>query len=155
MLHISILVQVFYSLAINQSSLAEKWVVVTLVSFLLIIQYLFLWPLCLHFQDGSYSRGPVDIEIGEYDESKYFLSPTYKFEQVRLLHLHLHFQFLWTTWKRFRLTWLISILVVLSRIGCFLTTYMHISIFEQLFFEKITRQVHVIFLFPLVYMWMP
>jgi hypothetical protein len=103
MLHISILVQVFYSLAINQSSLAEKWVVVTLVSFLLIIQYLFLWPLCLHFQDGSYSRGPVDIGIGEYDESKYFLSPTYKFEQVYLLHLSLHFQFVRTTCKGFRL----------------------------------------------------
>lgn len=33
-------------------------------------------------QDGSYSRGPVDIPVGEVDESEYFLSPTYKFEQV-------------------------------------------------------------------------
>ena len=33
-------------------------------------------------QDGSYSRGPVDIPVGEVDESKYYLSPTYRFEQV-------------------------------------------------------------------------
>ncbi|KAG8391500.1 hypothetical protein BUALT_Bualt01G0194200 [Buddleja alternifolia] len=35
------------------------------------------------FEDGSYSRGPVDIPIGESDESNYYLSPTFKFEQVR------------------------------------------------------------------------
>lgn len=35
-----------------------------------------------HLQDGSYSRGPVDIPVGKFDESKYFLSPTFKFEQV-------------------------------------------------------------------------
>ncbi|TVU15006.1 hypothetical protein EJB05_38504 [Eragrostis curvula] len=40
------------------------------------------------FEDGSYSRGPVDIEIGEYDESKYFLSPTYKFEQCLVKGCH-------------------------------------------------------------------
>ncbi|KAL0429142.1 UNVERIFIED_CONTAM: hypothetical protein Sradi_0540200 [Sesamum radiatum] len=33
-------------------------------------------------QDGSYSRGPVDIPIGEVDESNYYLSPTFKFEQI-------------------------------------------------------------------------
>lgn len=33
-------------------------------------------------QDGSYSRGPVDIPVGEVEESEYYLSPTYKFEQV-------------------------------------------------------------------------
>ncbi|OEL21318.1 hypothetical protein BAE44_0017665 [Dichanthelium oligosanthes] len=49
-------------------------------------------PGIVFFEDGSYSRGPVDIAIGEYDESKYFLSPTYKFEQVCLLHLSLHFR---------------------------------------------------------------
>ncbi|RVW37678.1 hypothetical protein CK203_110596 [Vitis vinifera] len=32
--------------------------------------------------DGSYSRGPVEIPVGELDESKYYLSPTFKFEQV-------------------------------------------------------------------------
>lgn len=36
----------------------------------------------MNFQDGSYSRGPVDIPIGEFDESNYYLSPTFKFEQV-------------------------------------------------------------------------
>ena len=33
-------------------------------------------------QDGSYSRGPVEIPVGDYDQSKYYLSPTFKFEQV-------------------------------------------------------------------------
>lgn len=36
----------------------------------------------IYLQDGSYSRGPVDIPVGEYDESNYYLSPTFKFEQV-------------------------------------------------------------------------
>ncbi|CAD6260114.1 unnamed protein product [Miscanthus lutarioriparius] len=40
------------------------------------------------FEDGSYSRGPVDIAIGEYDESKYFLSPIYKFEQCLVKGCH-------------------------------------------------------------------
>nr|GEU72185.1 hypothetical protein [Tanacetum cinerariifolium] len=31
--------------------------------------------------DGSYSRGPVDIPVGEVNETNYFLSPTFKFEQ--------------------------------------------------------------------------
>ncbi|VAH34897.1 unnamed protein product [Triticum turgidum subsp. durum] len=43
-------------------------------------------PGIVFFEDGSYSRGPLDIEIGEYDESKYFLSPTYQFEQVCFLY---------------------------------------------------------------------
>lgn len=42
----------------------------------LIIQFIDL-------QDGSYSRGPVDIPVGEHDDSKYYISPTFKFEQVR------------------------------------------------------------------------
>lgn len=33
-------------------------------------------------QDGSYSRGPIDIPVGEVDDSNYYLSPTLKFEQV-------------------------------------------------------------------------
>ncbi|XP_062226325.1 uncharacterized protein LOC133924687 [Phragmites australis] len=45
-------------------------------------------PGIVFFQDGSYSRGPVDIEIGEYDDSKYFLSPTYKFEQCLVKGCH-------------------------------------------------------------------
>lgn len=36
------------------------------------------------FQDGSYSRGPVKIPVGVADDSKYFLSPTFKFEQVKI-----------------------------------------------------------------------
>ncbi|KAJ1272106.1 hypothetical protein BS78_06G177300 [Paspalum vaginatum] len=45
-------------------------------------------PGIVFFEDGSYSRGPVDLEIGEYDESKYFLSPTYKFEQCLVKGCH-------------------------------------------------------------------
>lgn len=37
-----------------------------------------------NLKDGSYSRGPVDIPVGEIDDSKYYLSPTFKFEQVSL-----------------------------------------------------------------------
>lgn len=33
-------------------------------------------------QDGSYSRGPVDVPIAEPDESMYYLNPIFKFEQV-------------------------------------------------------------------------
>ncbi|MQL75232.1 hypothetical protein Taro_007625 [Colocasia esculenta] len=40
------------------------------------------------FEDGSYSRGPVDIPVGEYDESKYFLTPTFKFEQCLVKGCH-------------------------------------------------------------------
>lgn len=36
----------------------------------------------IELQDGSYSRGPVDIPVGEADDSNYYLSPTFKFEQV-------------------------------------------------------------------------
>jgi len=35
-------------------------------------------------QDGSYSRGPMDIPVGESDDTKYYVSPTFKFEQVSL-----------------------------------------------------------------------
>ncbi|KAL6652292.1 hypothetical protein ACP70R_011217 [Stipagrostis hirtigluma subsp. patula] len=45
-------------------------------------------PGIVFFEDGSYSRGPVDIAIGEYDESKYFLSPTYRFEQCLVKGCH-------------------------------------------------------------------
>nr|CAD1844959.1 unnamed protein product [Ananas comosus var. bracteatus] len=40
------------------------------------------------FEDGSYSRGPVDIPVGKFDESKYFLSPTFKFEQCLVKGCH-------------------------------------------------------------------
>uniref|UniRef100_A0A0D9W7T0 DUF3598 domain-containing protein n=1 Tax=Leersia perrieri TaxID=77586 RepID=A0A0D9W7T0_9ORYZ len=45
-------------------------------------------PGIVYFEDGSYSRGPIDLEIGEFDESKYFLSPTYKFEQCLVKGCH-------------------------------------------------------------------
>ncbi|XP_027106598.1 uncharacterized protein [Coffea arabica] len=45
-------------------------------------------PGLVFFEDGSYSRGPVDIRVGEFDESKYFLSPTYKFEQCLVKGCH-------------------------------------------------------------------
>ncbi|OAY65143.1 hypothetical protein ACMD2_14732, partial [Ananas comosus] len=42
----------------------------------------------LEEDDGSYSRGPVDIPVGKFDESKYFLSPTFKFEQCLVKGCH-------------------------------------------------------------------
>ncbi|KAL3516841.1 hypothetical protein ACH5RR_023743 [Cinchona calisaya] len=45
-------------------------------------------PGLVFFEDGSYSRGPVDILVGEFDKSKYFLSPTYKFEQCLVKGCH-------------------------------------------------------------------
>lgn len=73
----------------------SNWVIIMVVSSSSwIIQYLHFESLFFHFQDGAYSRGPVDIAIGDYDESKYFLSPTYKFEQVCLLYFSWHFQVL-------------------------------------------------------------
>ncbi|THG03176.1 hypothetical protein TEA_016083 [Camellia sinensis var. sinensis] len=38
-------------------------------------------PGLVFFEDGSYSRGPVDIPVGEATESNYYLNPTFKFEQ--------------------------------------------------------------------------
>ncbi|PWA59493.1 Calycin-like protein [Artemisia annua] len=40
------------------------------------------------FEDGSYSRGPVDIPVGEVNDSNYFLSPTFKFEQCLVKGCH-------------------------------------------------------------------
>ncbi|KAL9228821.1 hypothetical protein vseg_004359 [Gypsophila vaccaria] len=45
-------------------------------------------PGLVYFEDGSYSRGPVDIPIGEVDDSNYYLSPTYKFEQCLVKGCH-------------------------------------------------------------------
>lgn len=45
-------------------------------------------PGLVFFEDGSYSRGPVEIPVGEHDESKYFLSPTFKFEQCLVKGCH-------------------------------------------------------------------
>ncbi|CAI9279299.1 unnamed protein product [Lactuca saligna] len=45
-------------------------------------------PGLVFFEDGSYSRGPVDIPVGEVDDSNYFLSPTFKFEQCLVKGCH-------------------------------------------------------------------
>ncbi|XP_009625639.1 uncharacterized protein [Nicotiana tomentosiformis] len=45
-------------------------------------------PGLVFFEDGSYSRGPVDIPVGELDESKYYISPTFKFEQCLVKGCH-------------------------------------------------------------------
>ncbi|XP_042958725.1 uncharacterized protein LOC122294222 [Carya illinoinensis] len=44
-------------------------------------------PGLVFFEDGSYSRGPVDIPI-EVDDSKYYLSPILKFEQCLVKGCH-------------------------------------------------------------------
>nr|XP_043624088.1 uncharacterized protein LOC122595724 [Erigeron canadensis] len=45
-------------------------------------------PGLVFFEDGSYSRGPVDIPVGEVNDSNYFLSPTFKFEQCLVKGCH-------------------------------------------------------------------
>ncbi|XP_074272982.1 uncharacterized protein LOC141596664 [Silene latifolia] len=45
-------------------------------------------PGLVFFEDGSYSRGPVDIPVAEVDDSNYYLSPTYKFEQCLVKGCH-------------------------------------------------------------------
>ncbi|XP_047253855.1 uncharacterized protein LOC107845474 isoform X4 [Capsicum annuum] len=45
-------------------------------------------PGLVFFEDGSYSRGPVDIPVGDSVESKYYLSPTFKFEQCLVKGCH-------------------------------------------------------------------
>lgn len=45
-------------------------------------------PGLVFFEDGSYSRGPVNIPVGEVNESDYFLSPTFKFEQCLVKGCH-------------------------------------------------------------------
>ncbi|KAL4585934.1 hypothetical protein LXL04_010561 [Taraxacum kok-saghyz] len=45
-------------------------------------------PGLVFFEDGSYSRGPVDIPVVEVTDSNYFLSPTFKFEQCLVKGCH-------------------------------------------------------------------
>ncbi|GMP42586.1 hypothetical protein CsSME_00012279 [Camellia sinensis var. sinensis] len=45
-------------------------------------------PGLVFFEDGSYSRGPVDIPVGEATESNYYLNPTFKFEQCLVKGCH-------------------------------------------------------------------
>lgn len=45
-------------------------------------------PGLVFFEDGSYSRGPVEIPVGEVNDSNYFISPTFKFEQCLVKGCH-------------------------------------------------------------------
>ncbi|PSS35802.1 Leukocyte receptor cluster member like [Actinidia chinensis var. chinensis] len=45
-------------------------------------------PGLVFFEDGSYSRGPVNILVGEADESNYFHNTTFKFEQCLVKGCH-------------------------------------------------------------------
>ncbi|XP_024010888.1 uncharacterized protein LOC18015884 [Eutrema salsugineum] len=45
-------------------------------------------PGLVYFEDGSYSRGPVTIPVGEISESNYYLTPTFKFEQCLVKGCH-------------------------------------------------------------------
>ncbi|XWS77334.1 hypothetical protein CRYUN_Cryun01aG0252100 [Craigia yunnanensis] len=45
-------------------------------------------PGLVFFEDGSYSRGPLDIPVGEVEDSNYYLSPTFKFEQCLVKGCH-------------------------------------------------------------------
>ncbi|KAF3787634.1 hypothetical protein EJ110_NYTH22733 [Nymphaea thermarum] len=45
-------------------------------------------PGLVFFEDGSYSRGPVEIPVGAADDSTYFLSPTFRFEQCLVKGCH-------------------------------------------------------------------
>ncbi|CAJ1948984.1 unnamed protein product [Sphenostylis stenocarpa] len=45
-------------------------------------------PGLVYFEDGSYSRGPVNIPVGEPDDTKYYISPTFKFEQCLVKGCH-------------------------------------------------------------------
>ncbi|XP_065859125.1 uncharacterized protein [Euphorbia lathyris] len=45
-------------------------------------------PGLVFFEDGSYSRGPVDIPVGEANDSNYYLTPTFKFEQCLVKGCH-------------------------------------------------------------------
>ena len=40
--------------------------------------------MAIELQDGSYSRGPMDIPVGEIDDTNYYITPTFNFEQVSL-----------------------------------------------------------------------
>ncbi|CAN8318501.1 unnamed protein product [Cochlearia groenlandica] len=42
----------------------------------------------VYFEDGSYSRGPVTIPVGETSESNYYITPTFKFEHCLVKGCH-------------------------------------------------------------------
>ncbi|CAL0305952.1 unnamed protein product [Lupinus luteus] len=45
-------------------------------------------PGLVYFEDGSYSRGPIDIPVGEDDDTDYYITPTFKFEQCLVKGCH-------------------------------------------------------------------
>ncbi|XP_021903306.1 uncharacterized protein LOC110818669, partial [Carica papaya] len=45
-------------------------------------------PGLVFFEDGSYSRGPMNIPIEEADETNYYLTPTFKVEQCLVKGCH-------------------------------------------------------------------
>ncbi|KAJ1415424.1 Calycin [Sesbania bispinosa] len=45
-------------------------------------------PGLVYFEDGSYSRGPIDIPVGEDDDTNYYITPTFKFEQCLVKGCH-------------------------------------------------------------------
>ncbi|XP_022979602.1 uncharacterized protein LOC111479280 [Cucurbita maxima] len=45
-------------------------------------------PGLVFFEDGSYSRGPVSIPVGEVDDTSYYINPTFKFEQCLVKGCH-------------------------------------------------------------------
>ncbi|XP_022135316.1 uncharacterized protein LOC111007308 [Momordica charantia] len=45
-------------------------------------------PGLVFFEDGSYSRGPISIPVGEVDDANYYISPTFKFEQCLVKGCH-------------------------------------------------------------------
>lgn len=45
-------------------------------------------PGLVFFEDGSYSRGPVTIPVGDVDDTNYYINPTFKFEQCLVKGCH-------------------------------------------------------------------
>lgn len=52
-------------------------------------EFMDLEPGLVFFEDGSYSRGPLVLDVkGSADDSKYYISPTYKIEQCLVRGCH-------------------------------------------------------------------
>lgn len=45
-------------------------------------------PGLVYFEDGSYSRGPIDIPVDEDGDTKYYITPIFKFEQCLVKGCH-------------------------------------------------------------------
>ncbi|GLJ46882.1 hypothetical protein SUGI_0988890 [Cryptomeria japonica] len=52
-------------------------------------EFMHLEPGLVFFEDGSYSRGPLVLDVkGSVDDSRYYISPTYKIEQCLVRGCH-------------------------------------------------------------------